>query len=121
CRKEDTMVAAEESSRAGRVVLVVGVDLTDISEKLVATARDLVRFALEAELHVVHVVAPESLAMRLQEPLGAVGIADRANIESAQFLLNRLREGILGSADLRVIVHTPVGATARELVRIARE
>ena len=115
------MVAAKERPTGGRIVLVVGVDLTEISERLLATASDLVRHSREAEIHVVHVVAPESLTMRLEEPLGSVGIANRSHVESAQFLLNRLRDGVLQSADMRVILHTPVGPAARELVRIARE
>jgi nucleotide-binding universal stress UspA family protein len=115
------MATSKESPASGRIVLVVGVDLTDISEQLLATAKDLVRYALEAEIHVVHVVAPESLAMRLEEPVGSVGIADRAHVESAQFLLRRLRDSVLGPANLRVIVHTPVGAATRELTRIARD
>lgn len=115
------MVAAKQRPTRGRIVLVVGVDLTEISERLLATASDLVRHSAEAEIHVVHVVAPESLTMRLEEPLGSVGIADRSHVESAQFLLNRLRDDVLQSAEMRVILHTPVGPAARELVRIARE
>jgi nucleotide-binding universal stress UspA family protein len=115
------MVTAKKHPTEGRIVLVVGVDLTDISEKLLETASDLVRHSGKAEIHVVHVVAPESLRMRLEEPLGSVGIENRSHIESAQFLLNRLREGVPQSGDLRIRLHTPVGTAARELARIARE
>ena len=103
------------------LVLVVGVDLTDVSEHLLATAKDLVRFATGVEIHIVHVVAPEPLTMRIEEPVGSFGVIDRAHVESAQFLLRRLRDGLFASSDVSIVVHTPVGTAARELTRIARQ
>jgi nucleotide-binding universal stress UspA family protein len=115
------MSTATESPQGRRIVLVVGVDLTDVSEHLLMTTQDLVRSASEAQIHVVHVVAPEPLSLRLEEPRGSVGIADRSHIESAQFELHRLRDRLMRSANVRVVMHTPVGGAARELVRIARQ
>ena len=111
----------KESSAKDNLVLVVGVDLTDVSEHLLATAKDLVRFATGVEIHLVHVVTPEPLTMRLEEPIGSFGMVDRAHVESAQFLLRRLRDTLFDSKELSIVVHTPVGAAARELTRIARE
>ena len=53
---------SEETKREERrrIVLVVGLDLSDVSEHLLLTARNLVRSVDEAELHLVHVVHPES-------------------------------------------------------------
>lgn len=104
-----------------RLVLVVGVDLSDVSAHLLATARSLVRSVDEAELHVVHVVHSESLVQRLAEPTGSVGLADRAQTESARFELERLCGVIVQGAAIRVVVHTPVGHPAQEINRIASE
>jgi nucleotide-binding universal stress UspA family protein len=115
------MATRTASAESPQIVLVVGVDLSDVSAPLLTTARDLVRSSPEAEIHVVHVVTPESLALRLTEPLGCpIGIVDRAHIESAQFELQRLCDDILRVANVRAVVHTPVGSAAQELAGVAR-
>jgi nucleotide-binding universal stress UspA family protein len=103
-----------------RIVLVVGVDLSEVSEHLLSQARDLVRSVELAELHVVHVVHPESLRERLTEPLHAEGATTRATTEAAYFELVRMCESIASGSRARWTVHTPVGRTADELTRIAR-
>jgi hypothetical protein len=45
-----------------RIVLVVGLDLSELSEHLLAKARDLAAWADEAQLNVVHVVPPHLFA-----------------------------------------------------------
>lgn len=104
-----------------RIVLVVGVDLSDVSEHLLAKARDLVRSVELAELHVVHVVRPESFRERLTEPLHTEGVTTRATTEAAHFELERLCETIVSGSPAKWTVHTPVGRTAHELTRIARD
>lgn len=104
-----------------RIVLVVGVDLSEVSEHLLSQARDLVRSVELAELHVVHVVRPESLRERLTEPLNAQGVTTRATSAAAQFELERLCESIVTGSRAKWTVHTPVGHAADELVRIARD
>jgi nucleotide-binding universal stress UspA family protein len=108
-RKEEAMHPNDNVEPRTRLVLVVGVDLSEVSPHLLATARSLVRSVDEAELHVVHVVHSESVVQRLSEPPGSVGIADRAQTEAARW------------AAIRVVVHTPVGHPAREINRIASE
>ena len=67
-------MSEQPSSEPTRIVLVVGVDLSDVSEHLRLTkARDLVRTVDIAELHVVHVVRPEPLRERLSEPVLSPG------------------------------------------------
>jgi nucleotide-binding universal stress UspA family protein len=102
-----------------RIVLVVGVDLSDVSEHLLAKTRDLVRSVDEVELHVVHVVHPESLRERLAMP--GQGLETRAQMESARWQLDRLCETIAQRSRVRWLVHTPVGHAADELTRIARD
>jgi nucleotide-binding universal stress UspA family protein len=102
-----------------RIVLVVGVDLSDVSEHLLAKTRDLVRSVDEVELHVVHVVHPESLRERLVMP--GQGLETRAQMEAARWQLDRLCETIAQSSRVRSLVHTPVGHAADELTRIARD
>lgn len=104
-----------------RIVLVVGVDLSDVSEHLLSQSRDLVRSVELAELHVVHVVRPESLRERLTEPLHAQGVTTRATSAAAHFELERMCESIVSGSRAKWTVHTPVGRTADELTRIARD
>jgi nucleotide-binding universal stress UspA family protein len=110
-----------EKSAASHLVVVVGVDLSDVSEHLLTNARDLVRTVDDAELHVVHVVRPESLRERLTEPVRSVRVTERANVESANWQLQRLCEAIVRGSGARWVLHTPVGDAAEELTRIARK
>ncbi len=114
------MTEPNASQDPTRIVLVVGVDLSEVSEHLLSKARDLVRSVELAELHVVHVVRPETLRERLAEPLRAEGIAIRASTEAAHFELERMCESIVSGSRAKWTVHTPVGRTADELTRIAR-
>jgi nucleotide-binding universal stress UspA family protein len=109
-----------DATTTTRIVLVVGVDLSEVSEHLLSKARDLVRSVDLAELHVVHVVRPEPLRAWLTEPLHAEGVTTRANTAAAQFELERMCESIVGGSRAKWRVHTPVGQTADELTRIAR-
>jgi nucleotide-binding universal stress UspA family protein len=101
--------------------LVVGVDLSEVGEHLLTTARNLVRSADEAELHVVHVVRSESFVQRIEEPSDSVGTVDRSQAEAAHWQLEHMCDAMAQRSSTRVVVHTPVGRPAEELVRIARE
>jgi nucleotide-binding universal stress UspA family protein len=114
------MSAVQQRARS-RAVVVVGVDLSDVSEHLLENARDLVRTVDDAELHVVHVVRPESLRERLVEPVRAVHVSERANAESAGWQLQRLCETIVHGSGAKWVVHTPVGDPASQLTEIARK
>lgn len=113
----------EEAERtSGRAVVVVGVDLSDVSEHLLTNARELVRTVEDAEFHVVHVIRPESLRERLTEPIRspASHVAERSQIESARWQLERLCGEILHRPGVKWFVHTPVGDAAAELTELAR-
>ena len=75
--------------RRNRIVLVVGLDLADTSEHLLGTVRELTHGSSEAELHVVHVVPPETFQERLGEPVMSQGLAERRRTEVAQWELER--------------------------------
>jgi nucleotide-binding universal stress UspA family protein len=112
---------SEEAGRtSSRAVVVVGVDLSDVSEHLLANARDLVRTVDYAELHVVHVIRPESLRERLTEPVGSARTSERAHVESAHWQLQRLCEAIVQGSNAKWFVHTPVGDAADQLMEMAR-
>ena len=103
-----------------RMVVVVGVDLSDVSEHLMARARDLVCRVDNAELHVVHV---------MQSPLPWVpvdsmmpsAVAMAPHTEEAKRDLQGLCDAVLEGSHARVILHTPVGRAPDEITRIARE
>lgn len=111
---------ADSVSRTGMVV-VVGVDLSDVSEHLLATTRDLLRPVEDAQLHVVHAVQTESLSQRLVERAHSLGLGTRAHTEYATWELRRLCQGIVEGSSARIFVHTPVGHPVNELPRIALE
>ena len=104
-----------------RTVLVVAVDLSDESEDLLSTARELVRPVDDAELHVVHVVRPEPLRERLADPVVSLHTNERVLVESAQWVLLRWCESVMVGSRARWVVHTPVGDPVTEVTRVARE
>jgi nucleotide-binding universal stress UspA family protein len=107
--------------RKAEIVLVVGVDLTDVTEHLLATACDLAPTSRSIQMHIVHVVAPESLPRKLAERSQSLGLGERAHVESAQWELKRLCEAIVARSGARCVIHTPIGDVAEELTRVARE
>jgi nucleotide-binding universal stress UspA family protein len=104
-----------------RIVLVVGIDLGEESSHLLELARDLARGVAETELHVVHVVAPESFAEVLLQPVGSPGIAERTRGHIAAWEIEQLCRSTEVVAGACVVVHTPAGRPVEQLVRIARE
>jgi nucleotide-binding universal stress UspA family protein len=107
---------AQEQSR---IVVVVGVDLSNLSAHLLAQTRDLVRTVDEAEIHVVHVVRPEPTLMRLARPLDAPDAGVVSAVDRAQRVVAQLCASLVGNPGTRVIVHTPVGDPVELLARIA--
>ncbi|MGH7436479.1 MAG: universal stress protein [Polyangiaceae bacterium] len=91
-----------------RLVLVVGVDLSDVSEHVLAQTRTLIRPFDLVEVHVVHVIN--------REPLASAG-AEYA-ISELRRLCDHFGQGARpGRAD--VFVHTPAGDPAAELLEVA--
>jgi nucleotide-binding universal stress UspA family protein len=116
------MKADTERPKPSRIVLVVGVDLSDVSEHLLAQTRALIGPVDEAETHVVHVVHPDSFTKRLVHPIHSEDIGARAQAEYANWELRRLCAGLVQCPQNRVFVHVPVGDSAAvELTRIAAE
>jgi nucleotide-binding universal stress UspA family protein len=115
------MHAVSTSRQPSRIVLVVGIDMSDVSEHLIEQTRALIRPMDEAEVHVVHVVRPEPLPQRLVRPKNEGDVGARYQVEYAKWALERLSEALMQHPGTRVIVHTPVGAAAEELTRVATQ
>ncbi len=112
---------AYSQMQPSRIVLVVGVDMSNVSEHLLTQTRALIRTVDEAEVHVVHVVSPEPRILRVVRPRDAKDAGAVYEVERAQSVLERLSNSLVEHPGTRVIVHTPVGAAADELTRIAAE
>jgi nucleotide-binding universal stress UspA family protein len=112
----------EEAKRTlGRAVVVVGVDLSDVSEHLLTNARDLVRTVDDVEFHIVHVIRPESLRERLTEPMRSPAhVAEQSQIESARWQIQRMCVELLHRPGAKWFVHTPVGDASAQLSDLAR-
>jgi nucleotide-binding universal stress UspA family protein len=106
-------------AQPSRIVIVVGVDLSDISEHLLEQTRSLIRPVDEAEVHVVCVVRPELPILRLVRPREERDAGVVHEIESAQSALEHLSDSLVHNPRTHVIMHTPVGSPAVELTRIA--
>jgi nucleotide-binding universal stress UspA family protein len=107
------------------MVVVVGVDLSDVSEHLVARTRDLVRRVDDPELHIVHVV-PGPLPWvpvdsTMPSAIATISRAETSRAEEARQDLQALCDAVLEGSRARVILHTPVGRPADEINRIARQ
>ncbi len=110
------------NSQHRHLVIVVGIDLSDVSRHLLVNAQNLIRSAGAAELHLVHVVQPESVRSRLTEPISANGGPEsRAHIEAAEWQLERLSASVVGDSGAEVRIHTPVGDPAEQIARIAEQ
>jgi nucleotide-binding universal stress UspA family protein len=110
-----------ESKQPSHIVLVVGVDMSDINEHLLAQAGMLIRPVDDAEVHVVHVVHPDPFAQRIARPLHSSDVGASSHVESAKWELQRLCDSLFQRPRTRVFVHTPIGDTAEELTQIARD
>ena len=113
------MKADTENHQPSHLVLVVGVDLTDVSEHLLAQTRALIRPIDSAEVHVVHVVRPGPLRSRLEATLQLDDISAGSQAEHANRELKRLCDALALGPRTRVLVHTPIGNAADEVTRIA--
>jgi nucleotide-binding universal stress UspA family protein len=109
------------SPQPSRIVIVVGVDMSRVSEHLLEQTRALIRPVDEAEVHVVHVVHPESPLLRLARPRDEKDAGVAHEVEHAQGIIERLCASLVNSPRTHVIMHTPVGSVAEELARIATQ
>jgi nucleotide-binding universal stress UspA family protein len=113
----------ETRKREGRshMVVVVGVDLSDVSEHVLGRARDLLRSIDDAELHVVHVVEPQPFRHLVLESLRPAKAGARSDPGVARQELQGVCASSFPGSRERVVLHTPVGRPADELARIAIE
>jgi nucleotide-binding universal stress UspA family protein len=115
------MNAYSRSEQPSRIVVVVGVDMSNVSEHLLSQTRALIAPVDEAEVHVVHVVSPEPSFLRVVRPRDEKDAGAAHEIVRAQTVLERLSKSLARDPRTRVFVHTPVGAAVDELRRIATE
>ena len=111
----------EQIEQPSRIVLVVGIDMSNVTEHLLAQTCALIRPIDEAEIHVVHVVSPEPSFLRVVRPSDAKDAGAAHDVERAQSVLERLSDSLKDNPRVRVFVHTPVGVAADELTRVAME
>ena len=111
----------EQIEQRSRIVVVIGVDMSDVTEHLLSQTCALIRPVDEAEVHVVHVVSPEPPFLRVVRPSDAKDAGVAHDVERAQSALDHLSNSLKHNPRTRVFVHTPVGAPADELTRIAAE
>jgi nucleotide-binding universal stress UspA family protein len=116
------MNEATQPREPSRIALVVGVDLSEVSEHLLAKTRQLIQPIDDIELHLVHVVHPDPISQRIAHPVQSPDLGANAHAQYAKWELERLCtrvvEGIRGA---KVVIHTPIGDAANELRRIATE
>jgi hypothetical protein len=113
------MVETQKREGRSHMVVVVGVDLSDVSEHVLARARDLLRSIDDAELHVVHVVEPQPFQRLVLESLRSTDAGARSDPECARRELQGFCESSVPGSREHVVLHTPVGRPANELARIA--
>ena len=115
------MTASALREVQNRLVIIVGIDLTDVSDHLIANARALVRSAgPQAELHLVHVIHHEPLRSRLNEPISSrTGAEEQSHQEAARFEMQQIADRMVGDTGAVVHIHTPVGRAADEIISIA--
>lgn len=112
---------ATQIDRGSRAVVVVAVDMTDVSEHLLVTAKNLVRYAADANLHLVHVLPVQPVVPWFEHPLPSSDADDGRRIARARFELGRLCEEIVDRPTMHVEVHTPIGDPTEEIIRVANE
>ncbi len=120
-----TAAAGDEATHvapsAGTMVLVVGVDFSPMSEHLLRTARDLVRVAPQAELHIVHVVPVQILATGIMDAIPHPGPVLEDAIERALKKLEALTAPLEREVNGVIVPHVRVGNPAEEIPRLASE
>lgn len=114
-----TLAPGSNVATRRHLVLVVGVDLSQVSEHLLMTARDLVMLARNAEIHIVHVVEPLVLGVAMFDALPILAPTEAERVRIAQEELDRLCALVAEGIDARVVVHVPVGRPSDEITRIA--
>jgi nucleotide-binding universal stress UspA family protein len=108
-----------EIDPSSKAIVVVAVDMTDVSEHLLVTAKNLLRHAADAQLHLVHVLPIQPVVPWFDHAVLPSTDADARRVAQARFELGRLCEDLSDRPTLHVEVHTPIGDATEEIVRIA--
>jgi nucleotide-binding universal stress UspA family protein len=115
------MIETHSGEGRSHLVVVVGVDLSDVSEHVLARAADLIRSIDDAKLHVVHVIQPQPLRHLMDKAAQATESETLTFVEAARRKLQVYCDAAVPHCGDRVVLHAPVGHPADELTRIARE
>ena len=113
-----TFAAATEPSR---IIVVVGVDFTNVSPHLIHQTAALVRTVDEPEIHVVHVVKPDTGLAPRGSPCRREGRGCGLPRRVCAEVVERLCEPLRRVPSAKIVMHTPVGDPAVALARIAEE
>src|SRR4051812_18881233 len=105
----------------GRTVLVVGIDFSDLSPHLLQTSRELVRSSTSAEIHLVHVMAVESLPPEFVDALPRATRSISPEVQRAREALDALAAEVLQPAHVVVFTHVLAGRPQEEIPRLASE
>ncbi len=104
-----------------KAIVVVAVDMTDVSEHLLVTAKNLLRHAADARLHLVHVLPIQPIVPWFDYAVMPSTENDERRRARARFELGRLCEGLADRESMHVEVHTPIGDATEEIVRLASD
>jgi nucleotide-binding universal stress UspA family protein len=115
------MATIPVSSEAPGTKLVVGVDGSEFAEHVLRVARDLVRVAANAEIHVVTVLRAQSISTDVIHALPAFGPSDEESIAEACEMLRGLCARALEDLPGKVHMHVRLGRPAEQIERLAEE
>jgi universal stress protein F len=110
---------ATQLDPGSKAVVIVAVDMTDVSEHLLVTAKNLLRHAADASLHLVHVLPMQAVVPLFEYAAPLAGAQDDPRVARARFELGRLCEDLADRPTMRIEVHTPIGDPTEEIVRLA--
>ena len=106
-------------TRTDKIVLVVGVDLSDLSEHLVRTTRGLLGSGENAEIHLVHVLTPQYMPNEVMTALPALGPSARVAAARAEERIEVLARELAAITAANVECYVAMGDPAAEIITIA--
>jgi nucleotide-binding universal stress UspA family protein len=98
-------------------VVVVGVDLSPLSQHLITAVRDLVSVHETVHVHVVHARVPVSPPTEM----GNLHLVDAFHDAHAEAALEELCAPLRATPGVKVTTHLRLGSAAEELTRVAKD
>jgi hypothetical protein len=92
---------ATQLDPGSKAVVIVAVDMTDVSEHLLVTAKNLLRHAADASLHLVHVLPMHAVVPLFEYAAPLAGAQDDPRVARARFELGRLCEDLADRPTMR--------------------